>query len=156
MFVSLSCHNCPDVVQTVNQFALLNDRIQAEMIDGGLFQETIKERDIQGVPSVYLNGKVFANGKVTAAELIEKLMALYPATTGVPEAAASSGCCGGWGWSCRCQRSHLQRQERIKRDLDRRPFGRAGQRHYGGIENLISVPKTTGPATGWCSPGTYE
>jgi alkyl hydroperoxide reductase subunit F len=52
VFVSLSCHNCPDIVQALNQFALINPNISNEMIDGGLFQELINERDIQGVPSV--------------------------------------------------------------------------------------------------------
>ena len=72
-FVSLSCHNCPDVVQALNQFALLNDNISNEMIDGGVFQDLINERNIQGVPAVYLNGKPFANGKIDTAKLIEKL-----------------------------------------------------------------------------------
>lgn len=78
VFISLSCHNCPDVVQALNQFALLNDNISSEMLDGGLFQDIIDERDIQGVPSVYLNGELFANGKVDAAILIEKLMERNP------------------------------------------------------------------------------
>ncbi|MBB3167514.1 alkyl hydroperoxide reductase subunit F [Simiduia aestuariiviva] len=78
IFISLSCHNCPDVVQALNQFALLNGNISSEMIDGGLYQDLIASRDIQGVPSVYLNGELFANGKVDAAQLIEKLIARYP------------------------------------------------------------------------------
>lgn len=84
VFISLSCHNCPDVVQALNQFALLNDHISAEMIDGGLFQDIVQERDIQGVPSVYANGELFANGKVDAARLIDKLMEREPSirTTG--------------------------------------------------------------------------
>ena len=73
VFVSLSCHNCPDIVQALNQFALINPNISNEMIDGGLFQELINERDIQGVPSVFLNGELFANGKVEITNLIEKL-----------------------------------------------------------------------------------
>lgn len=77
-YISLSCHNCPDVVQALNQFALLNDNITAEMIDGGLFQEQIEAKNIQGVPAVYLNGKPFANGKVDTAKLIEKLQEQYP------------------------------------------------------------------------------
>ena len=72
-FVSLNCHNCPEVVQAVNQFALLNKNISSEMIDGGLFQEEISKRDIQGVPSVYLNGELFASGRVDVNYLIEKL-----------------------------------------------------------------------------------
>ncbi|MEE4245963.1 MAG: alkyl hydroperoxide reductase subunit F [Kangiellaceae bacterium] len=74
VFISLSCHNCPDVVQALNQFALTNDNITTEMIDGGLYPQLIEDRDIQGVPSVYLNGELFANGKVDAAQLIEKLL----------------------------------------------------------------------------------
>ena len=77
-FVSLSCHNCPDVVQALNQFALLSDNISNEMIDGGVFQDMINERNIQGVPAVYLNGKPFANGKIDTAKLIEKLQQQYP------------------------------------------------------------------------------
>lgn len=70
VFVSLSCHNCPDVVQSLNQFALLNDNISSEMIDGGLYQELIEQRGIQGVPSVYLNGEVFANGQIDTGKLV--------------------------------------------------------------------------------------
>lgn len=77
-FVSLSCHNCPDVVQSLNQFALLNDNISNEMIDGGVFQDLIQEKNIQGVPAVFLNGKPFANGKIDTAKLIEKLQEQYP------------------------------------------------------------------------------
>ena len=69
IFVSLSCHNCPEVVQSINQFALLNKNISSEMIDGGLFQEIIEERKIQGVPSVYLNGELFASGRVEIASV---------------------------------------------------------------------------------------
>ena len=53
VFISLSCHNCPNVVQALNQFALLNPNIRTEMIDGGLFQDVVSDRNIQGVPSVY-------------------------------------------------------------------------------------------------------
>nr|WP_315040537.1 alkyl hydroperoxide reductase subunit F [uncultured Moraxella sp.] len=76
--VSLTCHNCPDVVQSLNQFALLNDGISNEMIDGGVFPELVAEKNIQGVPAVFLNGKPFANGKIDTAKLIEKLQEQYP------------------------------------------------------------------------------
>ena len=72
-FVSLSCHNCPEVVQTLNQFSLLNSNISSEMIDGGLFQEEIENKGIQGVPSVFLNGELFAAGRVNISTLIEKI-----------------------------------------------------------------------------------
>lgn len=77
-YVSLSCHNCPDVVQSLNQFALLNKHISNEMIDGGLFQAQVEAHNIQGVPAVFLNGKPFANGKIDTAKLIEKLLELDP------------------------------------------------------------------------------
>ncbi len=77
-YISLSCHNCPEVVQSLNQFALLNDNISNEMIDGGLFQQQIEANNIQGVPAVYLNGKPFANGKIDTASLLEKLQEKYP------------------------------------------------------------------------------
>lgn len=77
-YVSLSCHSCPDVVQALNQFALLNDGISNEMIDGGLFKEQVEANNIQGVPAVFLNGKPFANGKIDTAKLIEKLQEQFP------------------------------------------------------------------------------
>lgn len=72
--VSLECHNCPDVVQTLNSIALLNPNIEHTMIDGALFPEIVQERNIQGVPSVFLNGKPFATGKVEASVIIERLL----------------------------------------------------------------------------------
>ena len=60
-------------MQALNQFALLNPNISVETIDGGLFQSLIRNRDIQGVPCVFLNGKLFANGKINTASILEKL-----------------------------------------------------------------------------------
>ncbi|MGP4734555.1 MULTISPECIES: alkyl hydroperoxide reductase subunit F [unclassified Psychrobacter] len=77
-YVSLSCHSCPEVVQALNQFALLNDGISNEMIDGALFQEQVETNKIQGVPAVFLNGKPFANGLIDTAKLIGKLQEQFP------------------------------------------------------------------------------
>ena len=77
-YVSLSCHSCPEVVQALNQFALLNDDISNEMIDGALFQKQVEANNIQGVPAVFLNGKPFANGLIDTAKLIEKLQEQFP------------------------------------------------------------------------------
>lgn len=145
VFVSLSCHNCPDVVQALNQFALLNPNIKSETIDGGLYQGLIKERDIQGVPSVYLNGELFANGKVTAAELIDKLMALEP---GIAAANAESQLpvqdmviIGGGPAGVSSAIYGARKGLKVTMIADR--IG--GQvKDTMGIENLISVPKTTG------------
>ncbi len=77
-YVSLSCQSCPEVVQALNQFAILNDDISHEMIDGALFQEQVEANNIQGVPAVFLNGEPFANGMVDTAMLIEKLQEQFP------------------------------------------------------------------------------
>ncbi|MGP4953201.1 thioredoxin family protein, partial [Psychrobacter sp. T6-1] len=77
-YVSLSCHSCPEVVQALNQFSLLNEGISNEMIDGALFQEQVEANKIQGVPAVFLNGKPFANGLIDTAKLITKLQEQFP------------------------------------------------------------------------------
>lgn len=146
VFISLSCHNCPDVVQALNQFALLNKHIESEMIDGGLFPDLIKARDIQGVPSVYLNGELFANGKVDAAQLIEKLMARYPHLAQasneeqlpLQDVTVIGGGPAGVGAAIYSARKGLQ----VSLIADR--IG--GQvKDTMDIENLIGTPKTTGP-----------
>jgi alkyl hydroperoxide reductase subunit F len=72
-YISLSCHNCPDVVQALNTLAALNPDIQNVMIDGALFQDEVNARQIMAVPSVYLNGEPFANGRMSIEEVIAKL-----------------------------------------------------------------------------------
>lgn len=146
VFIGLSCHNCPDVVQALNQFALLNSNIRSEMIDGGQFQDIIDERDIQGVPSVYLNGKLFANGKVTAAELIEKLIKRnllinqLENKTQLPLQDVTVIGGGPAGVSA----AIYSARKGLKVTLIADQIG--GQvKDTMGIENLISVSKTTGP-----------
>jgi len=146
VFISLSCHNCPDVVQALNQFALLNPNIEAEMIDGGLFQDMVKERDIQGVPSVYLNGELFANGKVTAAELIDKLLEKDPsiAKAGAGEKMPLQDVVVIGGGPAGVGAAIYSARKGLKVTLIADRIG--GQvKDTIGIENLISVPKTTGP-----------
>jgi alkyl hydroperoxide reductase subunit F len=73
VYVSLSCHNCPDVVQAVNLMAVQNPRIKATMIEGGLFQQEIEERQIMGVPTIFLNGTQFGSGRMTLEEILAKI-----------------------------------------------------------------------------------
>lgn len=165
VFISLSCHNCPDVVQSLNQLAILNPNISTEMIDGGLYKDLIEQRDIQGVPSVYLNGELFANGKVDTAQLIDKLMQRT--------ASLSGGSLTGDSLTEGSLTSGFDNQAPLKtlplQDVTIIGGGPAGASaaiysarkglavtliadRVGGqlkdtmdIENLISVPKTTGP-----------
>lgn len=73
VFVSLSCHNCPDVVQAVNLMAALNPKITATMIDGALFQQEVDARKIMAVPTVFVNGEHFGQGRMTLEEIIAKI-----------------------------------------------------------------------------------
>ena len=146
VFISLSCHNCPDVVQALNQFALLNPNITSEMIDGGLYQSLVSERDIQGVPSVYLNGELFANGKVDASTLIDKLLerdpSLKQANAGQSLPLQDVTVIGGGPAGVSSAIYSARKGLKVTVIADR--FG--GQvKDTMGIENLISVPKTTGP-----------
>lgn len=77
-FVSLSCHNCPEVIQTLNEMAAANPNIRSEMIDGGLFPELIDQYQIQGVPTVLCNDEPFMTGKVSVSEIIEKIQTIAP------------------------------------------------------------------------------
>ena len=72
-YYSLSCHNCPDVVQALNLMSVLNPRIKHTAIDGGTFQNEITERNVMGVPAVYLNGQEFGQGRMTLTEIVAKV-----------------------------------------------------------------------------------
>ena len=73
VYMSLSCHNCPDVVQALSLMAILNPRIKTTVIEGGAFQEEVTRREIMAVPMVFLNGDVFASGRMTVEEIVAKL-----------------------------------------------------------------------------------
>ena len=145
VFISLSCHNCPDVVQSLNQFALLNDNITTEMIDGGLFKTLIDESNIQGVPSVYLNGKLFANGKIDTAQLVDKLIERFPYIVNAAETEQlplQDVTVVGAGPAGVAAAIYAARKGLNVTMIADRIGGQV--KDTVGIENLISVPKTTG------------
>ncbi len=72
-YFSLSCQNCPDVVQALNLMAVLNPNVRHVAIDGALFQAEVESRQIMAVPSVYLNGEVFGQGRMGLEEIVAKL-----------------------------------------------------------------------------------
>ena len=73
MYFSLSCHNCPDVVQALTLMALENSRVTATLIEGGTFKDEVEAREIMAVPATFLNGEPFYNGKMELAEILSKL-----------------------------------------------------------------------------------
>ncbi|WP_263264208.1 alkyl hydroperoxide reductase subunit F [Pseudomonas sp. RIT-PI-S] len=72
-YFSLSCQNCPDVVQALNLMAVINPAVQHVAIDGALFQAEVDERQVMAVPSVYLNGEPFGQGRMGLEEILAKL-----------------------------------------------------------------------------------
>lgn len=72
-YISLSCHNCPEVVQSLNLMSILNPNITHTMIDGATFKDEVENKNIMAVPSVYLNGEFFSSGRMTIEEILGKL-----------------------------------------------------------------------------------
>ena len=151
VYVSLSCHACPDVVQAMNQFALLNPNIETEMIDGGVYPDLVEENKIQGVPTVFMNGKVFASGKVEIAGIIEKLSAAQPeillsgdnGQSEMPKMPLQDVTIIGGG-PAGISAAIYSARKGLKVTIVADRFG--GQvKDTMGIENLISVKYTTGP-----------
>ena len=73
VYMSLTCHNCPDVVQALSLMAILNPKVKTTVIEGGAFQDEVNAREIMAVPSVYLNGQMFGNGRMLVEEIVAKL-----------------------------------------------------------------------------------
>ncbi len=72
-FFSLTCQNCPDVVQALNIMAALNPQVTHVAIDGALFQDEVERRKIMAVPQVFLNGELFGQGRMDLAQIVAKL-----------------------------------------------------------------------------------
>ncbi|MGO1247283.1 MAG: alkyl hydroperoxide reductase subunit F [Oceanisphaera sp.] len=144
-YISLSCQNCPDVVQALNLMATLNPNITHVMIDGALFQDEVNERQIMAVPTVYLNGEHFGQGRMSLEEIIPKL------DTGAAERQAANlndadpydVLVVGGGPAGAAAAIYAARKG-IRTGLLAERFG--GQvMDTVGIENFISVPYTEGP-----------
>jgi alkyl hydroperoxide reductase subunit F len=145
IYVSLSCHNCPDVVQALNLMAVQNPRIQATMIDGALFQDEVKERQIMAVPTVFLNGTHFGQGRMTLEEILAKV------DTGASERAAAQIAAKepfdvlivGGGPAGAAAAVYAARKG-IRTGVASERFG--GQvLDTLGIENFVSIKETEGP-----------
>jgi alkyl hydroperoxide reductase subunit F len=73
VYMSLNCHNCPDVVQALSLMAILNPKVRTTVIEGGAFQQEVTEREIMAVPMVFLNGQLFGSGRMSVEEIVGKL-----------------------------------------------------------------------------------
>ena len=72
-YISLTCHNCPDVVQALNAMSIINPNISHVMIDGALFQKEVEEKQIMAVPTIFLNGQSFGQGRMELDEIVNKI-----------------------------------------------------------------------------------
>lgn len=143
-YVSLTCTNCPDVVQTLNLMALLNPRIRHEMVDGAIYQEEANGLKIQAVPAVFADGQLLHVGKAGLGELLSKLEARYSVETETLETSEKHyDIIVVGGGPAGSAAAIYSARKGLKVALVAERIG--GQvKETLGIENLISVPYTTG------------
>jgi alkyl hydroperoxide reductase subunit F len=148
-WMSLSCHNCPDVVQALNLMAVLNPRIQHVAIDGALFRDEVDARQILAVPMVFLDGEPFGSGRMTLEEIVRKVERVFHSGAGAREAQRLAQqdtfdvLVVGGGPAGAAAAVYAARKG-IRTGVVAERFG--GQTlDTMGIENFISVPQTDGP-----------
>ncbi|MDR3094524.1 MAG: alkyl hydroperoxide reductase subunit F [Bacteroidales bacterium] len=144
--VSLTCTNCPDVVQALNLMAILNPGISHEMVDGGLHPEEVDALKIKAVPVVYANGELLHLGKSDLGELLGKLETKYSAGAVVADYTVKpyDVIVVGGGPAGSAAAIYSARKGLKVAMLAERIGGQV--KETVGIENLISVPQTTGEA----------
>ncbi len=144
-YFSLSCQNCPDVVQALNLMAVINPRIRHTAIDGALFQDEVNRREIMSVPAVFLNGEMFASGRMGVDEFVAKLDSGAAAREAqkISEKEPFDVLVVGGGPAGAAAAIYAARKG-IRTGIATQRFG--GQvLDTMGIENFISVPHTEGP-----------
>ncbi len=145
MYFSLSCHNCPDVVQALTLLALENSRVTATLIEGGTFQDEVEARDVMAVPATFLNGEPFYNGKLELAEILAKIDTASEAKAAEKLAAKDpfEVLVIGGGPAGAATEIYTARKG-FRTGVAAERFG--GQLHDTlGIENLPGTPYTEGP-----------
>ena len=144
-YYSLSCQNCPDVVQALNLAAVLNPRIRHTAIDGALFQDEVSAREVMSVPTIYLNGEVFDQGRMTLEQIVAKLDTGAAAREAEKIAAkAPFDVLVVGGGPAGAAAAVYAARKGIRTGVASERFG--GQvLDTMSIENFISVPHTEGP-----------
>jgi NADH-dependent peroxiredoxin subunit F len=141
-YVSLSCHNCPDVVQALNVMSVLNPGISHTMIDGAAYKEEVERKEVMAVPTVYLNGEFFESGRMTLDDILNKLGVSADAAAFANKEPFDVLVIGGGPAGSSAAIYAARKGIRTGIVADR--FG--GQVNDTlGIENLISVKHTEGP-----------
>lgn len=144
-YVSLTCHNCPDVVQAMNMMAVINPNITHVMVEGGMYQDEIKAKEIMSVPTIYLNGEVFGAGRMELDEILVKIDkgAVAREAKKLDEKAPYDVLVVGGGPAGASAAIYAARKG-IRTGIVAERFG--GQvMDTLGIENFISVKETEGP-----------
>ena len=144
-YVSLACTNCPDIVQALNAVALLHPHITHDTIDGAVFQEEADALKIQAVPSVYANGKQLHVGRGSLGELLKKLEDTFgslPQENAAPVLREFDVLVLGGGPAGASAAVYSARKGLRVAIIAERIGGQV--KETVGIENLISVPRTTG------------
>jgi alkyl hydroperoxide reductase subunit F len=144
-FISLSCQLCPDVVQALNLMAILNPKIRHTMIDGSLFQGEVEKRQVMAVPTVFLNGQPFGQGRLELEEILAKLDSGAAARQAEKlSARAPYDVLVVGGGPAGAAAAVYAARKGIRTGLAAERFG--GQLlDTVGVENFISVKETDGP-----------
>lgn len=144
-YVSLTCTNCPDVIQALNVMALTNPNITNEMIDGELYQDDITRLNIQGVPSVYANGELLHVGRGDLGTLLQELEDKIGTThdEDAQKIERNYDILILGGGPAGCAAAIYSARKGLKTAIVAERIG--GQvNDTTGIENIVSIPKTTG------------
>jgi NADH-dependent peroxiredoxin subunit F len=141
-YISLSCHNCPDVVQALNLMSILNPGITHTMIDGAAFKAEVESKNIMAVPTVFLNGESFGSGRMSLEEILSKIGSAPDASEFADKDPFDVLVVGGG--PAGASAAVYAARKGIRTGIVAERFG--GQiMDTMGIENFISVKYTEGP-----------
>ena len=141
-YVSLTCHNCPDVVQALNIMSVLNPNISHTMIEGGMFKEEVDAKKVMAVPTVFLDGEEFASGRMSIEQLVD--LAAGPSSAEEFEDKGLFDVLVVGGGPSGSSAAIYAARKGIRTGMVVENFG--GQvMETVGIENMIGTPYTEGP-----------